>query len=150
MRKIANPDVLEFHVALPTGVQLQGNFAIERSGLGVGEVHHGHAVETGPVPISDDLDEIVVPFAHPDYALVFRRRPDHPSAPVFRVYAGGMMHHFAVDLELHTLGYIRGSGLECTMEEDSAVAVPHALEAERKLKVFVVFFSLQITVVFGE
>src|ERR1700739_298522 len=127
VRKIANPDVLEFHVALPAGVQLQGDFAIERSGFGIGEVHHGYAVETGPVAVSDDLDEIVVPFAHADYALVFRRRPDHPSAAVFGVHAGGMMHHFAVDLELHTLGYIRGSRLECTVEEDSAVAITHAL-----------------------
>src|ERR1700743_1337577 len=93
MRKVANPDVFELHVALPAGVQLQGNFAIERSGLGVSEVHHGHTIETGPVSISDDLDEIVVPFAHPDNALVFGSRPNHPTTPIFCVNAGGMMHH---------------------------------------------------------
>jgi hypothetical protein len=41
-----------------------------------------------------------------------------------------MMHHFAVDLELHPLRYIRGSRLERAVEEDAAVAITHALEAE--------------------
>ena len=100
--------------------------------------------------ISVDLDEIVVPVAHADHALIFGRRPDHPSAPVFGVDAGSVMHHGAVDLELHTLGHIGGSRLERAVEEDAAVAIPHALEAERKLKVFVVFFGLQVSVVLGE
>ena len=29
VRKVANPDVFELHVALPAGVQLQGNFSVE-------------------------------------------------------------------------------------------------------------------------
>ena len=45
VRKIAYPDVLEFHVAPSAGVQLQCNFAVEGGWLGIGEVHHGHAVE---------------------------------------------------------------------------------------------------------
>src|SRR5271170_6868198 len=150
VRKIAYPDVFEFHVAASAGVQLQCDLAIEGGWLGIGEVHHGHAVQAGSVAVSVDLDQIVVPLAHTNHALILRRWPDHPPSPVLGIDAGGVMHHGAVDLKLHTLGHIRSSGLECTMEEDSAIAITHALEAKRKLKVFVVFFGLQIPIVFRE
>jgi hypothetical protein len=94
--------------------------------------------------------KIVVPITYPYDTLVFRRRPNHPPAPVLGVYARRVMHHFAVNLKLHPLCHIRGSRFEFSMEEDAAVAVAHALETQGKLKVFVVFVSLQIPVVLGQ
>src|ERR1700722_18137358 len=131
VREIADPDVFEFHVALSTRVQLQGNLAIEGSWLGDGEVHHGYSVEAGEGAVSIDLDQIVVTVAHAHYALIFRGRPNHPSATVFGIYTCGVMHHFAVDLKLHTLGDVRGSGFEGTMKENSAIAITHAFKAQR-------------------
>src|ERR1700722_1257213 len=127
--KISYPDVSEFHVAAAAGVQLQGDLAIEGGWFGIGEVHHGHTVQAGPVAVSVDLYQVVVPLAHADHALIFRRRPNHPPAPILRINPCRVVHHFAVDLKLHTLGHIRSSRFECGMEENSAVAIAHALEA---------------------
>src|SRR5271156_1263526 len=121
MRKISYPDVLELHVAASAGVQLQCNLAIERGWLGVGKIHHGHTVQAGLIAIPLYLYQVVVPLAHADHALTFRSRPNHPPPPILRVDARSVVHHRAVDLELHTLCHIRGSRLEGGVEEDSAV-----------------------------
>src|ERR1700678_2060094 len=150
MRQIAYPDVLELHVAVSAGVQLQRNPAIEGRRLGVGKIHHGHTVQAGLIAIPIHLYQVVVPLAHPDHALIFRGRPNHPPPPILCVYACSVMHHLAVDLELHTLRHIRSSGFEGAVEEDSAIAISYTLEAQGKLEVLVVLLRLEISVILGK
>src|ERR1700722_18736614 len=133
-REISYPKILELHVALSACVKLQCDFAIERTLLGVGEIHHGYAIEARPVTIADDFDEIVVPFAHAHHAFIFRRRPDDPASSVFPINTRRVVHHLAIDLELHALGGIDRSRLEAGVKEHTAVAIAHALEAHRELK----------------
>ena len=124
----------------PAGVQLQRDFAIERAWLGIGEIHHRHAIQTRNIAVSGHLHEIVVPIAHAHDAFIFRGRPNYPTASVFPIHTGSVVHHFAIDLELHTLGDIRRSWLERRMEKHTAVPVTHAFEAQRELKILIVSF----------
>src|SRR4051812_16524782 len=102
-RQIANPEIPESHVALPTRVQLQRDAAVRRFGAGVGEVDHLHAVETGDVAVAFYLEQVLVPVALAHDGLVFRCGPYDPVAAV-AVDAGRVLHDRAVHLELQALG----------------------------------------------
>src|ERR1017187_415577 len=59
--EIADGKILKPHIAFAAGVQLEGDAAIERLGLGVGEIDHGDAVEDA------------------DHVIAFHRSEEHTS-----------------------------------------------------------------------
>src|SRR4051794_12988582 len=99
MGQIPDPNVLELHVALPSGMQLESNRSVKRGGFGVSEVHHWYTVQTGTITVSNHLDQIIVPLAHADDAFVLRSGPHYPGPAIFGVDASGMVHHRAVDFK---------------------------------------------------
>ena len=70
--------------------------------------------------------------------------------PSSGINARRMVHHDAINLKLHALRHIGRARLKRRVEEDAAIAIAHALKAQRKLEIFVIFFGLQIAVVFGQ
>src|ERR1035441_3058091 len=127
--EIADRKILKAHIAFAAGVQLEGDAAIERLGLGVGEIDHGDAVEDADHVIAFHLHEHVVPIGGADDVLVFRGRPGDPAA-VVAIQAADMVILGAIDFELHAGGDIHRARLEAGVKVDSAVAVVLALEAQ--------------------
>ena len=80
--------------------------------------------------------------------IEFRRGPDDPLAPI-AVNTASMPHQL-VDLELEALADVRRTGLEIGVEEDAAIAVALAFEAQRHLEIFVILVGLQVSVFFGD
>src|SRR6478752_1338036 len=144
-RQISDVDVLELHVPVPAGVKLQGDRAVERLRLRVGEVHHLHAVQARHVPVAFHFQEVLVPVAEPHDRLVFRCGPDDPLAAI-AVNAAGVFVDGAVHFELKPLGDVGRAGLEVGMEEDAAVPVAFTPEFQRQLEVLVELRRLQIAV----
>src|SRR6185437_3625285 len=128
--EISNPHVFELHIALAAGVQLQCNLAIEGTRMRVCKVHHGYTVEPRFVVISDYLHQVAVPVAHAHHALVFRSRPDHPAASIFSVDATGVVHHGAIDFELHTLRCIHRPRLEPGVKKHPAISVADTFKSK--------------------
>ena len=77
-----------------------------------------------------------------------RRRPGNPAFAV-AVDAAGVVADDAVDLDLPAFGDFRRVALEFRVKVDAAVAVGFALEAQRQIKVLIVFLGGEVTVFLG-
>src|ERR1700722_13215463 len=126
----ADPDVFELHIALAACVKLEGDFAVEGTRLGIGEVHHLNSIETRTIAVADHLNQVIIPFRHAHDTFVFWGRPDDPTSAVLAVDTAGVVHHRAVNFKLHALRRIDGIRLESSVKEDAAVAVAHTLETK--------------------
>src|ERR1017187_2594266 len=145
---VADGKILKAHIAFAAGVQLEGDAAIERLRLRVGEIDHGDAVEDADHVIAFHLHEHVVPIGGADDVLEFRGRPRDPAA-VVAIQAADMVILGAVDFELHAGGDIHRAGLEAGVKVDSAVAIVLALEAQRQPEVLVALLGHEVAVLFG-
>src|SRR5439155_25054171 len=115
---------------------------------GIRKVHDHDSVQPGDVTVGHNLQQEVVPVIAVNDALEFRRGPDDPLAPI-AVNTASMPHQL-VDLELEALADVRRTGLEIGVEEDAAIAVALAFEAQRHLEIFVILVGLQVSVFFGD
>src|SRR5437879_845847 len=59
--QVTDVDVLEPHIALAPGVELQGDRAVEGFRRGIGEVEDHHTVQARDVAVGDHSQQIVVP-----------------------------------------------------------------------------------------
>src|SRR6516165_8255573 len=101
LREIVNIDVLEPHVALPAGMQLQSDRTIERLGAGVGEIQDRHAIQPRYVAVAHDFKQIVIPVVAVNHAFELGCGPRDPLASV-AIDASGMSHHL-IDFKLKAL-----------------------------------------------